>query len=123
MYKQLIKDGARFSTPKGMLSLEQLFTLSIEELNSLAVSLDDAYEKSKGKSFIEKRTTKDKGIKLQLDVVLDILQDKQEEVEQAKEKAANKARNNKIREIIAEKQDTDLASKSIKELTSLLTED
>jgi hypothetical protein len=124
MYKQLIKDKTRFVTAKGELSLEQLFTLSINELNDLAVSLNDAYDKSSNKkSFIEKKTTKDKTLKLQLDVVLDILQDKQEETEAAKVKSENKARNQKIREIIAEKQDAALANKSIDTLKGMLTED
>jgi hypothetical protein len=124
MYKQLIKDKTRFVTSKGELSLEQLFTLSINELDTLAVSLQEAYDKSNNKkSFIEKKTTKDKTLKIQLDVVLDILQDKLEEAEVAKTKAENKARNAKIREIIAEKQDTALANKSINELKSMLTED
>ena len=124
MYTQLIKDKTRFVTSKGELSLEQLFTLSINELDALAVSLQEAYDKSSNKkSFIEKKTTKDKNLKLQLDVVLDILLTKQEEVETAKEKSENKARNQKIREIIAEKQDTALANKSINELKAMLTED
>jgi len=102
MYKQLIKDKTRFVTAKGSLSLEQLWDLSVKELDTLAVSLQEAYDKSNTKkSFIEKRTTKDKSLKDQLDVVLDILQDKLEEAELAKVKAENKARNQKIREIIA----------------------
>lgn len=124
MYKQLIKDKVRFTTAKGVLSLEQLFTLSINELDTLAVSLQEAYEKSNNKkSFIEKRTTKDKSLKMQLDVVLDIMQDKIEEAELAKTKAENKARNQKIREIIAQKQDAALEAKSINELKSLLVEE
>lgn len=124
MYKQLIKDKVRFTTAKGLLSLEQLFTLSINELDTLAVSLQEAYEKSNTKkSFIEKRTTKDKSLKMQLDVVLDIMQDKIEEAEVAKTKAENKLRNQKIREIIAQKQDAALEAKSINELKSLLVEE
>lgn len=124
MYKQLIKDKTRFTTSKGSLSLEQLWDLSVKELDTLAVSLQEAYDKSNAKkSFIEKRTTKDKSLKDQLDVVLDILQDKLEEAELAKTKAENKLRNNKIREIIAHKQDAALEAKSINELKSLLVEE
>ena len=124
MYKQLIKDKTRFTTSKGNLSLEQLWDLSINELDTLAVSLQDAYDKSNNKkSFIEKKTTKDKNLKLQLDVVLDILQTKMEEAEVSKTKAENKARNQKIREIIAQKQDDALTKMSLKELTGMLTED
>jgi hypothetical protein len=124
MYKEASKKQFRFVTVKGNLTVEQLWTLSINELDTLAVSLQDAYDKSNSrKSFIQKKTTKDKDLKTQLDIVLDILQTVQEESELAKEKSENKARNQKIREIIAQKQDDSLASKSIKELTALLTEE
>lgn len=124
MYKQLIKNKVRFTTSKGVLSLEQLWDLSVKELDTLAVSLQEAYDKSNAKkSFIEKRTTKDKSLKDQLDVVLDILQDKVEEAELAKTKAATKARNQKIREIIADKKDAELASMSVSKLESLLVEE
>lgn len=124
MYKQLIRNKVRFTTSKGVLSLEQLWDLSVKELDTLAVSLQEAYDKSNAKkSFIEKRTTKDKSLKDQLDVVLDILQDKIEEAELAKTKAATKARNQKIREIIADKKDAELASMSVSKLESLLVEE
>lgn len=122
MYKDLIRNKVRFNF-KGSLTLEQLWDLSINELDTLAVSLNDAYENSKGKSFIEKRTTKDKNLKSQLDVVLDILQTKVEELEASKEKAARKERNQKILSLIALKEDEELAKKSKKELQALLEED
>jgi len=122
-FKQASKEKLRVVTSKGSLSVEQLWDLSINELDTLAVSLNDSYENSKGKSFIEKRTVKDKGLKLQFDVVLEILQTKSEEAEIAKEKSENKARNQKIREIIAQKQDDSLANKSIKELEKMIVED
>lgn len=124
MYKQLIKDRTRFTTSKGNLSLEQLWDLSINELDTLAVSLQEAYDKSNNKkSFIQKKTTKDKNLKLQLDVVLDILLTKQEESEAAQKKAERKANNQKIMALIADKQDEALAKKSIKELTEMLEEE
>ncbi len=123
MYKDASKQKLRFATSKGSLSVEQLWDLSISDLDNLAVSLQEAYEKSKGKSFLEKRTTKDKGLKLQFDIALDILQTKVEESEAAKKKAERKANNQKIMALISEKQDAALANKSIKELTAMLEEE
>ena len=104
-FKQASKQKLRFQTTKGVLSVEQLWDLSLSDLDSLAVSLQEAYENSKGKSFLTKRTTKDATIKLQFDVVLDILQTKVEESELLREAKENKEHNEKILNLISEKKD------------------
>lgn len=123
MYKEATRKQTRWSTPKGVLSIEGLWTLSIEDLDKLAVSLQEDYDKSGGKSFIRKRSVKDKDLKLQLDIVVDILQTKVEEAEIAKEKAENKARNNEIFEAIAKKEKSALEGKSIAQLRAMIKED
>ncbi len=119
-FKEATKQKLRFVTSKGSLSVEQLWDLSITDLDTLAVSLEESYKNSKGKSFLEKRTTKDKGLKLQFDVALEILQYKVEEAEATKELAADKEHNKKIIELIAQKKDGELANKSVKELEAML---
>lgn len=120
MYKEASKIKLRFSTTKGSLSVEQLWDLALTDLDSLAVSLEEAYKNSKGKSFLVKKTSKNKVIKLQFDIVLDILTTKVEENEAAKDAAETKAHNQKILQLIAKKQDDELEGKSIKELESML---
>ena len=120
MFKEASKLKLRFATTKGSLSVEQLWDLSITDLDTLAVSLEEAHKNSKGKSFLEKRTTKDKGLKLQFDIVLDILQTKVDDSEALREKAEDKEHNKKILELIAKKKDGELEGKSIKELTGML---
>jgi len=119
-FKQASKQKLRFQTTKGVLSVEQLWDLSLSDLDSLAVSLQEAYENSKGKSFLTKRTTKDATIKLQFDVVLDILQTKVEESELLREAKENKEHNEKILNLISEKKDEELKGKSLKELQKML---
>ena len=119
-FKQASKQKLRFQTAKGLLSVEQLWDLSLSDLDSLAVSLREAYENSKGKSFLTKRTTKDATIKLQFDVVLDILQTKVEESELLREAKENKENNEKILNLISEKKDEELKGKSLKELQKML---
>lgn len=122
-YKRVIRKKARFATEKGELSVEQLWDLTIPQLDKLAVSLQEKYENSNPKSFIVKKTTKDKDLKDQLDVVLDILETKVDEAELAKEKAERKERNQKIYKLIEEKKDKALEGKSIKELTAMLEDE
>ncbi len=120
VFKKACQQKLRFATTKGTLSTEQLFDLSLKELDTLAVGLADSYEESKGKSFLTKRTVKDAGIKLQFDVVLDVLQTKAAELEAETEKRDAKEHNQKILELINDKKNDALKNKSVKELEAML---
>lgn len=119
-YKLASKLKLRFQTPKGELTTEQLWTLTTTELDTLAVSLDEAYKASKGKSFLDKRTTKDKSLKLQFDIVFDVMQTKVEEEESEKQARDDKEHNQKIFELIAKKKEGELEGLSIAELEAKL---
>ena len=119
-FKLATQQKLRFSTSKGSLSTEQLWDLSITELDQLAVSLEEQYEESGKKSFLIKRSVKDKSTKLKFDIVLDILQTKMEESEAAKEAKETKEHNQKILTLISEKKDESLKTKSVKELEKML---
>lgn len=115
-YKLASREKLRFQTPKGLLSVEQLWDLSITELDALAVSLDNEYKESGKKSFIVKSSAKDKTAKLKFDIALDILTTKVDEKTAAAEAAADREHNKKIDALIAEKQDESLKGKSIAQL-------
>lgn len=119
-FKLATQQKLRVQTTKGNLSVEQLWDLPLTDLDTLAVSLQEAYDESKGKSFLKKRTVKDKGLKLQFDIVLEILQTKAEEQSAAQEALETKQHNQKILQLIAEKQNDELKGKSIKQLEAML---
>lgn len=120
IFKQATKERLRFQTNKGPLSVEQLWDLSLTDLDTLAVSLQETYETSKGKSFLTKRTTKNAAVKLQFDIVLDVLQTKVEEADNLRELKEAKEHDNKILGLIEEKKDEELKGKSVAELRKLL---
>lgn len=120
MYKQASKQKLRVSTSKGNLSVEQLWDLSLSDLDELAVSLEKAYNESSNKSFLVKKTAKNKNVKLMFDIVLDILTTKVEENEVLTQSRENKEHNQKILDLIASKKDEELKSKSVKDLEKLL---
>lgn len=123
MYKEAIRSGMRIQTNKGNLSIEQLWDLPLTELNTLAVSLDEKYKNSKGKSFLDTKTVADKGLKNQFDIVLDILETKKEELDIASKKKENKDHNAKIFALIAKKKEGELEGKSLKQLEAMLLEE
>jgi len=120
MYKDASKQGLRFNTQYGSLSVEQLWDVSVNDLDTLAVELEQEYKNSKGKSFIVKKTTKDKTIKLRFDIVLDVLTTKVEEADALRDAAGIKEHNQKILSLIASKQDESLSNLSIEELEKQL---
>lgn len=119
-YKQGIREKVRFTTKKGELSIEQLWDLGLEPLNTLAVELDDQYNESGKKSFLVTRSEKDKTIKLKLDIVLDVLNTKKEEAEARKIEKERKENNEKVLAIIAKKKEGALENMPIEELEKLL---
>lgn len=119
-FKEASKLKLKFQTNKGLLTTEQLWDLTVVELDVLAVELDDKYKNSKSKSFIERRSSKNAGIKLQFDIVYEVLVTKQEEEAAATQAKEDKEHNKRIIELIAEKKDGELKTKSIKELEAMM---
>lgn len=123
MYKELLMKGERVQTKKGLLTLEQVCTLSINELDEAAVELQSQYESSGKKSFLIAKSVKDKTLKMKLDVVLDILETKVEERDRLAARKERKEKNSKILALISEKQDDSLRKKSVKQLEEMLEDD
>jgi len=119
MYKEASKQKLRFSTTKGMLSVEQLWELSLMELDSLAMALEKEYKESGKKSFLAAKSKKDKVLKMKFDLVIDILTAKVDENEEANTALGNKEYNDKIDQLIAEKKDDELKGKTVAELEKL----
>lgn len=119
-FKLASQQKLRFQTNKGLLSVEQLWDLSLEDLDALTVSLEAEHKQSAKKSFLVKTSVKDKTAKLRFDVALEVLNTKVAEKEIATEALEIKEHNKKIITLISEKQDESLKGKSIKELEAML---
>lgn len=120
MYKEATKLKLRIATNVGQLSVEQLWDLPMTHLDELAVGLEKEYKTSANKSFLVKKTLKNKVTKLKFDIVLDILNSKVEASEAASETRANKEHNQKIYDLIEKKKDGELEGKTVKQLEKML---
>lgn len=120
MYKEIIFGDVKFQTTRGLLTPQQVVTLPVTELDVLAVSLEEAYNNSKGKSFLSKRSVKDKTVKLQFDFVLDVLNTKLAQEEEALNAKEIKEHNQKILAKIAANEEKELDGMSSAELKKLL---
>ena len=122
MYKQAAILGLRVQTTKGLLSVDQLWTLKLKDLSDSLKALKKNSTKTSDSEldFLEETTKIDVISELAFEIMKDVYLTKREEANRVKEDAEVKAYNQKIIEIIARKQDQDLENKSLEELQALL---
>jgi hypothetical protein len=119
-YKLASKLKLRVNTSKGSLTVEQLWDLSLEDLDKLAVELEEQYKSSGKKSFLVKKSAKDQSLKLRFDIVEDILTTKLNAAEEASTAMEIKKHNQSILTLIEEKRMEEVKGKSIAELEKML---
>ena len=123
MYKKAIRAKLRFQTSKGLLTIEQLWGLTLTELKNLIISLHETVKKvpSEDLAFLETETVQEESEdKMRFNIAVDVYKTKQQEAKDSREEASKKAFNQHIAEIIAEKEEADLRSKSIDELKAMM---
>ena len=125
------KKKFRFDTNKGQLTVEDLWDLPLTASNgrpNLDDIAKDLYKKMKEDSeltFVKPASQSNKEFniaKAKFDIVKHIIDVKLAEAEATKKAKETKARNQRILELIAQKKDEALASKSEEELLAMLTE-
>jgi len=126
MYKQAAQLKLRFDTPKGVLSVEQMWDLTKDELAQVAKKLrkkikDTAKSDDEELTFLEeKQSPAQKEDTLRFNIVKDIYTTKVAAEKESLEEAQKRQKNQKILELIARKQDQELEGKSIEELQAML---
>ena len=110
----------RFKSNHGLINSEDLWDLSLENLDVLAQSLEAEVKTSKKKSFITKRSKADATAKLRFALVKHVIDVKLDEREAAANAAETKAYNQKILEKIEAVEDRELDEMSAKDLRKLL---
>ena len=122
MYKKALRTKLRFSTTKGKLTTEDLFDLSLTDLNNLAIALDKKLSETPRKSFISDITPDTQEDELRFNIVKDIITLKLVErnaAQNAKAKAAEKAQ---LLEILHRKQNEALENLSVAEIEAKIAE-
>lgn len=112
----------RVQTPQGPLSVEQLWDLSLSKLSTTIKEVNKALKVDEGDelSFLDETKKVDTVAQLTFDILKEIYTTKKKEQDEAKNAASIKAYNEKIMQLIHEKQEGELKDKSIDELKALL---
>ena len=122
MFKQASKLKLRFTTNRGVLSVEQLWDLTQTELAKAIRDVKKVLTKNTDDelSFLIETTVVDVENQLRFDILKDVYLTKKKENEELKTAAEVKAHNQKILALIAEKKEGELKELSVEELEKLL---
>lgn len=122
MFEKALKQKLRFDTSKGSISTEDLWDLSLSSLNEIAKEVNKKIKASEEESFIDTKTTTSTKDQLKLEVLKFVIADKIATRDAAKARAEKQAQVAKIKSLIANKADEQLANASLEELSAMLAQ-
>jgi len=111
----------RFSF-RGLISLEDLWDLSVRDLDLIFKGLNSELKKVTEESLLDTKTKEDKDLETKIEIVKYIVKVKLEEEDTRLKAKAQKEQKQKILEILSTKQDESLQNKSVDELKAMLEE-
>ncbi|AIM51306.1 hypothetical protein HQ81_0087 [Dickeya phage phiDP23.1] len=122
MFDKAARLKLRFETGKGLLSVEQVWDLSLTALNEVAKSLSRQVKEAESdeEDFIGTKSNVDSLLQLRFDIVKIIISTKIQERDESANAAERKANNQVILGLIEKKQQEELAGKSLEELKAML---
>jgi len=107
---------------KGVCSAEDLWDLTVEELDFIYKGLKAKLRLVQEESLLDKKSDEDAMTALQVDIVKHIVEVKQQEALDKKLRKERKEKKQKLMEILAMKQDADLQGKSTDEIMKMIDE-
>ena len=121
IFEYAVRNKVRFPF-KGMISVEDLWDLSLTNLDSIYKTLNKEVKQSEEESLLTTKTNVDTELEVQIEIVKYIVSVKLEEQKTREKDAAKKAQAQKIMSIIATKEDEALQNTSVEDLKKMLDE-
>ncbi len=119
LFETAVRNKFRFSF-RGLISVEDLYDLSVQNLDSIFKTLNSQLKQTKEESLLDVKTKQDEELNTKIEIVKYIVKEKLEEENLRLRAKERKQQKQKILEILAEKQDESLKGKSIEELTKMI---
>ena len=121
IFEYATRNKIRFSF-RGLISVEDLWDLSLTNLDSIYKELNKQSKQSEEESLLNIKTQEDELLNVQIEIVKHIVSVKLAEKEAREKASAKKAQKQKIMSIIAAKQDEALQNSSMDDLKKMLDE-
>jgi hypothetical protein len=120
IFEQASRLKLRFQTAKGLLTTEDLWHLSLEELNTVAIALNKQVKESTEISFIEVKSKANELLELKFEIAKRVINVKLEEKQQRELAAELQRQKQKLLELISEKEEGALKELPVEELRKRL---
>lgn len=121
IFEYAAKNRLRFNY-KGSITVEDLYSLRLTELDSIYKALNKEMKNGEEPSLLNTQNAVATDLSVKIEIVKYIVNEKLEEAEAEKRRAENNTRRNLLLEILAQKQNEELQSKSADELKQMLAE-
>ena len=121
MFEVAIRSKFRFNF-RGSISTEDLWDLSVTDLDSIFKVLNSQVKQVKEESLLGSKSQQDKELELKIDIIKYIVTTKLEEQELRSKAREVKEYEQKLLSIMADKQDEELKNKSVDEIKRMLEE-
>lgn len=119
IFEVAVRNQLRFSH-RGLLSVEDLWQLDVEELDTLFKKVNSTLKQAKEDSLLDSKSSADKELDLKIEIIRHIVSTKLQEQEEAINKKKNNEQRQKIMEILSDKEEESLHNKSPEELKEIL---
>lgn len=121
MFEVAVRNKFRYPY-KGVIATEDLWDLSVQQLDGIFKTLKSQEKKAKEESLLDTRTPEDEILTAKIEIIKYIVNTKLEEAKQAERAKEAHDQKQKILGILAEKQDEDLRNKTPEELIAMLNQ-
>lgn len=121
IFEYAVRNKVRFPF-KGMISVEDMWDLSLTNLDSIYKTLNKQVKQSEEESLLSTKASVDTELEVQITIVKHIVSVKLAEKEAAEKASAKKEQKQKIMSIIESKENEELKNSSIEDLRKMLAE-
>ena len=122
IFERASKQKLRFGTGRGLLSVEEVWELSLTALDALARRVNKELKETDDESFIDAKTTVNTELNLKMDILKHIIKHKLELKEAASSRAEKKARLTQLKTIYQNKANEELEGLSKEDLAKQIAE-
>lgn len=120
MFKKASKIKLRFETSKGYLSTEDLWGLSLEDLDRIAKGINKKIKEEAEESFIKAKSSNTTLLELKLSILKDIIEDKLAQRESSIRRAENAEKKALLQDLLQQKEQEDLKGMTKEEIKKQL---
>ena len=121
MFEKAVRMKLRFNY-KGLLSVEDLFDLSVSSLDQIFKSLNAQLKAQKEESLLDVKTEEEDGLALKVQIIKHIVKTKLDEAYARETKALKAEKKQKLLKVISEKKEKVLYDMPVDELEKLVND-